>query len=67
MLLAPGNWLIAQLALISLWLVVLFATVSMVDYFRAFWSKVDGARPAPKPVTPEILMLRKERKQDVAT
>jgi CDP-diacylglycerol--glycerol-3-phosphate 3-phosphatidyltransferase len=67
LMLAPGNWLLEQLAYIALWLVVLFATVSMIDYFRAFWSKVDGGRPVPKPAPPELLVLRKERKQDLAT
>ncbi|MEX2301169.1 MAG: hypothetical protein WD733_09545, partial [Bryobacterales bacterium] len=61
------NWLLEQLAYIALWLVVLFATVSMIDYFRAFWSKVDGVRTVPKPAPPELLVLRKERKQDLAT
>jgi CDP-diacylglycerol--glycerol-3-phosphate 3-phosphatidyltransferase len=68
MLLAPGNWVVAQAAYIALWLVVLFATVSMVDYFRAFWLRVDGASatPARKPTAAEMLVLRKEHKQDLA-
>ncbi len=64
---APLAGFVGELAYISLYLVVLFAVVSMVDYFRTFWSKV-GGRPAvaAKPAA-ELLVLRKERKQDVAT
>jgi len=57
---APGTF-VAEIAHIALWFVVLFAIVSMVDYFRAFWSRIE-APPAPEPESPELLVMRKERK-----
>jgi CDP-diacylglycerol--glycerol-3-phosphate 3-phosphatidyltransferase len=47
-------------ALAALWLVVVLALVSGVDYFRRFWREVHrpGPRPAPQPVPVE--MERKE-------
>ncbi len=48
LLIAPYSPLIAEIAYISLWFVVLIALVSAVDYFRAFSLKL-GEPPAPKP------------------
>ena len=48
LLIAPHSPLIAEIAYISLWFVVLIALVSAVDYFRAFSLKL-GEPPAPKP------------------
>lgn len=63
LLIAPHT----AIAYISLWFVVLFASVSMVDYFRSFLGKLETApAPPPKPAA-ELLVLRKERKQDLAT
>jgi CDP-diacylglycerol--glycerol-3-phosphate 3-phosphatidyltransferase len=69
MLLAPGSWLIAELAYIVLCLVVLFAVVSMIDYFRTFWTRLDNSAPARQVPAPpaKILVLPKESKQDLAT
>ena len=48
LLIAPHSPLIAEIAYISLWFVVLIALVSAVDYFRAFSLKL-GEPSAPKP------------------
>lgn len=65
---APYYWIFNEMAYISLYFVVLFAIVSMVDYFRAFWGRLEGTpAPLPLPATPKLLVLRKPGKQDVTT
>jgi CDP-diacylglycerol---glycerol-3-phosphate 3-phosphatidyltransferase len=66
---APYYRIFNEMAYISLYFVVLFAVVSMVDYFRAFWGRLEGApvAPPPRPATPKLLVLRKPGKQDVTT
>ena len=64
LLIAPHSPLIAEIAYISLWFVVLIALVSAVDYFRAFSLKL-GEPSAPKPAR-QLLPLGEERKQDLA-
>jgi CDP-diacylglycerol--glycerol-3-phosphate 3-phosphatidyltransferase len=64
----PYYWIFNEMAYISLYFVVLFAIVSMVDYFRAFWGRLEGTpAPLPRPATPKLLVLRKPGKQDVPT
>jgi phosphatidylglycerophosphate synthase len=49
---------------VALWLVVIFALVSAVDYFRKFWKQVDSrvkARQRRK------LIVLKKRQRDVPT
>jgi len=64
----PYAQVFREVAYVSLWFVVLFAVVSMIDYFRAFWGRLEGVRtPLPRR-TPKLLVLRKPAgKQDVAT
>jgi CDP-diacylglycerol--glycerol-3-phosphate 3-phosphatidyltransferase len=57
------SWL-TTLSYVALWLVVIFAIVSAVDYFRKFWKKVDDrvkARQRRK------LLVLKKRQRDVPT
>lgn len=49
---------------IALWLVVFFAVVSAVQYFRKFWRKVDVRF---KQRQGRLLLLRRRKKQDVPT
>ena len=64
---APYSAFLNEAAYVSLYFVVLFAVVSMVEYFRSFWRRIEGA-PQPKPVSsPKLLVLRKQGKQDVTT
>jgi CDP-diacylglycerol---glycerol-3-phosphate 3-phosphatidyltransferase len=44
--------LLRQPAMASLWLVVVLAVVSGVDYFRSFWREVYRATPRPAPPPP---------------
>ncbi len=53
-----------KLGFVALWLVVLFAVVSAVDYFRKFWRRVD-IKLKVRRRRERILLLRKQRK-DVA-
>jgi CDP-diacylglycerol--glycerol-3-phosphate 3-phosphatidyltransferase len=61
LLIAPAGTLLDELAHISLWLVVLFAIVSMIEYFRSFWSRIEGPR-TPEPEPSKLLVMSKERK-----
>ncbi|MDA1314618.1 MAG: CDP-diacylglycerol--glycerol-3-phosphate 3-phosphatidyltransferase [Acidobacteria bacterium] len=61
LLIAPTGTLLAEIAHISLWLVVLFAIVSMIEYFRSFWSRIE-APSAPEPKPSKLLVMNKERK-----
>ena len=57
------SWL-TPFSKVTLWLVVIFALVSAVDYFRRFWKKVDDrvkARQRRK------LIVLKKRQRDVPT
>ena len=65
LLIAPPGTLFAEMARISLWVVVLLAIVSMIEYFRGFWSRIEQPPPA-KPESSKLLVMRKERK-DMAT
>ncbi len=63
----PYARIFREVAYISLWFVVLFAVVSMIDYFRGFWGRLEAPRsPAPQRA-PKLLVLRKPGKQDAAT
>ncbi len=68
LLITPYSPGLSGLALFFLWLAVGFTLISALDYFRAFWTLLDG-KPVPPPQTPpaRLLVLRKEGKQDVAT
>ncbi|MBI3666098.1 MAG: CDP-diacylglycerol--glycerol-3-phosphate 3-phosphatidyltransferase [Acidobacteria bacterium] len=57
--------LFSKLGLVAVWLVVLFAIVSAVDYFRKFWRRVD-IRFKVRRRRERLLLLRKRRKEDVA-
>lgn len=62
LLISPPGTILAEIAHISLWLVVLFAIVSMIEYFRSFWSRIEQP-PVPKPKpTSKLLVMNKERK-----
>ena len=68
LLIAPYSVLIEQFAYISLWFVVLFAGVSAVQYFRAFWGLLGTPEPSPAAkAAAKLLAVRKKREQDVAT
>lgn len=65
LLLVGAHWPLASRAgLAAIWLVVLFAVVSAVDYFRKFWRRVD-IRLKVRRRRERLLLLRKQRK-DVA-
>ena len=57
---------ILRLGLVAVWLVVLFAVVSAVDYFRKFWRRVDSRFKVRRRRRERLLLLRKQRKQNVA-
>jgi len=46
---------------IALWMVVLFAILSAIDYFRTFWSKIDDRFKAQKRRRKILLKKRPER------
>jgi CDP-diacylglycerol--glycerol-3-phosphate 3-phosphatidyltransferase len=48
LLIAPWDPMIQQLGDFAIFAVVVLTILSMYDYFRGFWSKVDGPAP-PKP------------------
>lgn len=56
-------WL-APFSVIALWLVVIFALVSAIDYFRKFWKKVDASVKARQM---RRLILLKKRRRNVPT
>jgi CDP-diacylglycerol--glycerol-3-phosphate 3-phosphatidyltransferase len=56
---------ILRLGLVAVWLVVLFAVWSAVDYFQKFWRRVD-IRFKIRRRRERLLLLRKQRKQNVA-
>ncbi len=65
LLLAGLHWpFVLRLGIVAVWLVVLFAIVSAVDYFRKFWRRVD-IRIKVRRRRERLLLLRKQRK-DVA-
>ncbi len=64
LLVGAHSRLFSLLGLIAVWLVVLFAVVSAVDYFRKFWRRVD-IRFKVRRRRERLLLLRKQRK-DVA-
>jgi CDP-diacylglycerol--glycerol-3-phosphate 3-phosphatidyltransferase len=65
LLLVGAHWpLVSRAGLAAIWLVVLFAVVSAVDYFRKFWRRVD-IRLKVRRRRERLLLLRKQRK-DVA-
>ncbi len=55
----------ARLGRVAVWLVVIFALVSALDYFRKFWRRVD-VRIKMRRRRERLLSLRKRRKEDVA-
>jgi len=57
------HWLF-PLSKLALWLVVVFALVSAVDYFRRFWKKVDDRVKARQR---RRLIVLKKRQRDVPT
>jgi CDP-diacylglycerol--glycerol-3-phosphate 3-phosphatidyltransferase len=50
---------------ISLGLVVLFALLSAADYFRKFWTKIDGSFKARQ--RRRLILLEKRQRRHVAT
>lgn len=54
-----------RLGMVAVWLVVLFAVASAVDYFRKFWRRVD-VRLKVRRRRERLLLLRKRGKGDVA-
>jgi len=66
LLLAGAHWpLFLHLGLLAVWLVVIFALVSAVDYFRRFWRRVD-IRLKIRRRRDRLPLLGKRRKEDVA-
>ena len=62
LLISPPGTILAELAHISLYLVVLLAVVSMIEYFRGFWNRIEQPpAPQPKPAS-KLLVMSKERK-----
>jgi CDP-diacylglycerol--glycerol-3-phosphate 3-phosphatidyltransferase len=57
------SWLHA-VSILALWLVVIFALVSAIDYFRKFWKKVDDRVKARQ--RRKLIILNK-RRRDVPT
>jgi CDP-diacylglycerol--glycerol-3-phosphate 3-phosphatidyltransferase len=65
LLLVGAHWSpVLRLGLIAVWLVVVFALVSAVEYFRKFWRRVDSQFKVQRR-RERLLLLRKQRKQDV--
>ena len=62
---AHSPWIL-RVGLVGVWLVVLFAVWSAVDYFRKFWRRVD-IRFKIRRRRERLLLLRKQRKHNVAT
>jgi CDP-diacylglycerol--glycerol-3-phosphate 3-phosphatidyltransferase len=56
---------ILRLGIAAVWLVVLFAIVSAVGYFRQFWRRVD-IKSKVRRRRERLLLLRKQRKPNVA-
>ncbi len=54
-----------RLGIVALWLVVLFAVVSAVDYFQKFWRRVD-IRFKVRRRRERLLLLRKRQRKNVA-
>ena len=57
------SWL-SPLSMVALWLVVIFALVSAIDYFRKFWKKVDDRVKARQR---RRLIVLKKRRRNVPT
>jgi len=54
-----------KLGLVAVWLVVVFAVVSAIDYFRKFWRRVD-IKFKIRRRRERLLLSRKQRKQNAA-
>lgn len=50
---------------IALWVVVLFATISAIDYFRTFWSRIDNRFKQRE--MRRLLIMKKRQRRDVPT
>ncbi len=55
-----GGW-VQQTATVLLWAVVFFALISMVEYFREFWSKLDSSIKHREKQRLRIMERRKQR------
>lgn len=55
-----GGW-VQSTAKVLLWAVVFFALISMVQYFREFWSKLDSSIKYRERIRLKILERRKQR------
>jgi CDP-diacylglycerol--glycerol-3-phosphate 3-phosphatidyltransferase len=70
-LLILGNYyeqthpVIKEIALIALWVVVLFAVLSAVDYFRTFWTKIDDRFKARE--RRRLTLVKKKARRHVPT
>ena len=65
LMITPYSPVVADLAYLSLWFVVLFALWSAADYCRTFWLSL-GEPPPPKAAS-KLVPLRKPGKHDLAT
>lgn len=54
--------LFLKAGLVAVWLVVIFALVSAVDYFQKFWRRVDARFKVRRRRRERLLVLRKQRK-----
>ena len=65
LMITPYSPVVADLASLFLWLVVLFAMWSAADYCRTFWLRL--AEPLPPKPASKLVTLRKPSKHDLAT
>lgn len=68
LLVAPYDPILGRLGQAALVAVVILTLVSMYDYFRAFWSRVEGAEPSKPPndkstAEGDLLLVRKPRRE----
>jgi len=61
---AHSPWVL-RVGLVAVWLVVLFAVWSAIDYFQKFWRRVDIRFKIRRRRRERLLLLRKQRKQNV--
>ena len=68
LLVAPYDPVLGRLGQAALVAVVILTLLSMFDYFRAFWSLIDGGDPTPEPkesdpAKSDLLLVSKPRRE----
>ncbi|HYM11256.1 MAG TPA: CDP-diacylglycerol--glycerol-3-phosphate 3-phosphatidyltransferase [Bryobacterales bacterium] len=66
LLVGAHSALFLKAGLVAVWLVVVFALVSAVDYFQKFWRRVDARFKVRRRRRERLLLLRKQRKNVAA-